>query len=150
MIKSILGNIWLTDCTFLSVFEETEDVYQPHCTYNPSGTNNVYSIFLTVNSVLGTVLLNFPKSFDEAGGIFAATTVHVILLVFVVIALLIFAHTADRQWPEPATTLHGTMEGITGRWGRIVTSVFVAIFCFISTISFLVVIGDQLLSLIHI
>ena len=33
----------------------------PHRTYNPDGTNTLYTVFLIVNAALGAGLLNFPK-----------------------------------------------------------------------------------------
>ena len=117
---------------------------QPQHTYNPRGTNSIYPIFLIVNVAMGSGILNFPKAFDEAGGILVATTVHVILLMFIVMGFLVLAHTADMCRPGPATTLHGTMEGMAGRCGRIVTSSLVALNCFGTCISLLIVIGDQL------
>ena len=78
---------------------------QPHYTYNPSGTNTIYTIFLIVNAALGAGLLNFPKSFDEAGGILVALIVQAILLVFILIALLALAYAADRCESGAAKTM---------------------------------------------
>ena len=33
----------------------------PHPTYNPNGTNTLYTVFLIVNAALGAGLLYFPK-----------------------------------------------------------------------------------------
>ena len=35
------------------------------------------------------------------------------------------------------------MEGMTGRWGRMITSACVVVYTFGTTITFLIVIGDQ-------
>ena len=39
--------------------------------------------------------------------------------------------------------LQDTMEGTTGRWGRVITSACVVVYCFGTTITFLIIIGDQ-------
>ena len=78
---------------------------QPHYTYNPSGTNTIYTVFLIVNAALGAGLLNFPKSYDNAGGIVVAIIVQTILLVFIVIALLSLAYAADRCESGAAKTI---------------------------------------------
>ena len=41
--------------------------------HNPDGTNTAYTVFLIVNAALGAGLLNFPKSYDDAGGIVVAS-----------------------------------------------------------------------------
>ena len=78
---------------------------QPHYTYNPSGTNTIYTVFLIVNAALGAGLLNFPKSYDNAGGIVVAIIVQTVLLVFIVIALLSLAYAADRCESGAAKTI---------------------------------------------
>jgi sodium-coupled neutral amino acid transporter 7/8 len=67
-----------------------------HSHYNPEGTKTLFSVFLMVNSTLGSGLLNFPKTFDDAGGIVAASIVQIILLVFVMISLLALAYASDQ------------------------------------------------------
>ena len=42
------------------------------------GTSTVATIFLIVNAALGAGLLNFPKAFDQAGGVLVAVLVQVI------------------------------------------------------------------------
>ena len=53
----------------------------PHNSYNPRGTNDIYTVFLIVNAALGGGLLNFPKAYDEAGGVIVAVAVQMLLLV---------------------------------------------------------------------
>ena len=64
---------------------------------NPGGTSLLPTIFLIVNAALGAGLLNFPKAFDDAGGVVVAVAVQAILLVFIIIALIILAYTADQN-----------------------------------------------------
>ena len=73
--------------------------------YNPNGTNIMYTVFLIVNATLGGALLNFPKSFDDGGGIIAGIIVQLILLVFVMIALLALIYAADQCGPGGAATI---------------------------------------------
>ena len=100
-------------------FEETEDIIEndreeldrhrngnyvrliaermdSHIKYNPDGTSNMFAVFLIVNATLGSGLLNFPKTFDDAGGIVAASIVQIILLVFVMVSLIALAYASDQ------------------------------------------------------
>ena len=42
------------------------------------GTSTIATIFLIVNAALGAGLLNFPKAFDQAGGVLVAVLVQVV------------------------------------------------------------------------
>ena len=64
-------------------------------------------MFLIVNAALGAGLLNFPKAFDEAGGITVAILVQLALLLFIVIALNMLAYSSDRNPSSPANTIEG-------------------------------------------
>ena len=59
------------------------------------GTSNLGTVFLIVNAALGAGLLNFPKAFDQAGGVEVALVVQGILVVFVIASLLILAKCSD-------------------------------------------------------
>lgn len=59
------------------------------------GTSNLGTIFLIVNAALGAGLLNFPKAFDQAGGIEVALIVQTILVIFVIASLFILAKCSD-------------------------------------------------------
>ena len=58
-------------------------------------TSTIGTVFLIVNAALGAGLLNLPKAFDEAGGVLTAVVVQASLLVFIILALLILAQTAN-------------------------------------------------------
>ena len=109
---------------------------------NDNGTNKIYTVFLIVNAALGAGLLNFPKSVDEAGGVMVTIIVQLILLTFIMVALLALAYASD-QCGSGAGTIQDTMEGMTGRFGRVLTSACVVIYTFGTTITFLIIIGDQ-------
>lgn len=48
-----------------------------------------------MNAALGAGLLNFPKAFDQAGGIEVAIAVQALLILFVVTSLVILAKCSD-------------------------------------------------------
>ena len=72
---------------------------------NPEGTTTIFTVFLIVNSTLGSGLLNFPKTFDDAGGIIAASVVQVILLVFVMTSLMALAYASDQCGTDGAENI---------------------------------------------
>lgn len=115
----------------------------PNVSYNPSGTSDLFTVFLIVNAALGAGLLNFPKAFDEAGGITVAILVQATLLLFIVIALNMLAYSSDRNPSNPANTIEDVMGQSIGRGARIFTSVSVVVYCFGTTVTFLIMIGDQ-------
>ena len=73
--------------------------------YNAEGTNTAYTVFLIVNAALGAGLLNFPKSYDDAGGIVVAFMVQLILLLFIMVALIGLAYASDRCSSGKASTI---------------------------------------------
>jgi len=115
----------------------------PDCSYNPSGTSDLYTVFLIVNAALGAGLLNFPKAFDEAGGIMVAILVQVALLLFILLALQMLAYSSMRNPRSPANTIEAVMGQSIGTWARICTSVCVVVYCFGTTVTFLIMVGDQ-------
>lgn len=114
-----------------------------NCSYNPSGTSDLFTVFLIVNAALGAGLLNFPKAFDEAGGITVAILVQLALLLFIVVALNMLAYSSDRNPSSPANTIEDVMGQSIGRSARIFTSLCVVVYCFGTTVTFLIMIGDQ-------
>ncbi|PSN36759.1 putative sodium-coupled neutral amino acid transporter 7 [Blattella germanica] len=105
-----------------------------------TGSSRLSAIFLIVNAALGAGLLNFPQAFDQAGGIVTASVVQAVLLVWIMGALLILAHCSDETG---ATTLQDVLEGVYGRPGMLACSSAVALYCFGTCITFLIIIGDQ-------
>ena len=109
----------------------------------PSGsTSTLSTVFLIVNAALGAGLLNFPKAFDTAGGVTAAVMVQGVLLVFIMTALIILARTSDIK---QSLTLQDVMDTVAGRVGRLSTSLIVAVYTFGTCITFLIIIGDQVI-----
>ena len=62
-----------------------------------SGTSSFGAVFLVINAALGAGLLNFPKAFNDAGGIEVALTVQAVLLFFVIGSLLVLAKCSDNN-----------------------------------------------------
>ena len=93
----------------------------------PNGTSTIGAIFLIVNAALGAGLLNFPKAFDQAGGVLTAVLVQAVLLVFIMLALVILAKTSNLK---QSATLQEVMDTAAGPWGRRATAAIVAIYCF--------------------
>jgi len=115
----------------------------PHQSYNPDGTNNLFTIFLIVNAALGAGLLNFPKAFDAAGGIGVAICVQLVLIVFIVGALNILAYSADKSSASEASTVQDVVGQSLGTVAKFLTSLAIALYCFGTTVTFLIMIGDQ-------
>ncbi|KDR22784.1 hypothetical protein L798_00623, partial [Zootermopsis nevadensis] len=104
------------------------------------GSSRLSAVFLIINAALGAGLLNFPQAFDQAGGIMTAVIVQVVLLGWIMGALLILAHCSDQTG---ARTLQEVLEGVYGRPGLIACSSAVALYCFGTCVTFLIIIGDQ-------
>jgi len=116
---------------------------EPHQSSNPNGTSDLFTVFLIVNAALGAGLLNFPKAFDEAGGITVAILVQAAMLLFIIVALWVLAYCADRNTSNPACTIEDVVGQSVGRAGRVFTSASVVVYCFGTTVTFLIMIGDQ-------
>jgi len=104
------------------------------------GSSTLGSIFLIVNAALGAGLLNMPKAFDQAGGVYTAIIVQAVLLFFIMTALIILAMTSNIN---KSCTLQEVMFTVAGIWGRRATSAIITVYCFGTCITFLIIIGDQ-------
>ena len=111
--------------------------------FNPTGTSDLSAIFLIVNTALGSGLLNFPKAFDEAGGITVAMLVQVVMLLFIIVALQVLAYCADQNTSNPACTLEEMVGQSVGVGGRIFCSLTNAVYMFGTSVAFLIMLGDQ-------
>ena len=78
---------------------------EPNYNYNSKGTNIIYTVALIINASLGAALLNFPKSFDDAGGVLVAILVSFVMLIFIMIAILALAYAADECGSVGAATV---------------------------------------------
>ncbi|KAJ1523832.1 hypothetical protein ONE63_010390 [Megalurothrips usitatus] len=107
---------------------------------NSPGSGRLSTIFLIINAALGAGLLNFPQAFDQAGGIVTALAVQAVLLFWIVGGLLILAHCSDKAG---ALTLQDVLQAACGKTGLIVCSITIALYCFGTCVTFLIIIGDQ-------
>ncbi|XP_065312404.1 sodium-coupled neutral amino acid transporter 7-like isoform X1 [Dermacentor albipictus] len=103
------------------------------------GSSWVSAVFLIINAALGAGLLNFPHAFDQAGGIAVALSVQAVLLLFVVGALLVLAYCARRQ---ECSTYQEVVLRVCGPRFWSCCSLAVALYCYGTCITFLVIVGD--------
>ena len=122
---------------------------------------------------MGAGLLNFPKAFNDAGGIEVALAVQILLLFFVIVSLIILAKCADSNGSKTVQVFHifqnhrivhilalknkckliltdlnlhffqGALHGAAGRIGQHTGSFCVALYSFGTCVTFLIIIGDQ-------
>ncbi|CAL8097256.1 unnamed protein product [Orchesella dallaii] len=104
------------------------------------GTSPIAASMMIVNAALGAGLLNFPSAFHEAGGVVAANLVQLALLMFIYPALLILAYCSD--WNK-SKTLQEVLSFVWGRRAERATALCIAVYCFGTCITFLIIIGDQ-------
>lgn len=98
------------------------------------------AVFLVVNAALGAGLLNFPQAFDQAGGIFVACMVQTVLLTFVIAALVILAYCSDNN---KSSTYQEVVFGMCGKIAQRLCAAAIALYCYGTCITFLIIIGDQ-------
>lgn len=103
------------------------------------GSSWVSAVFLIINAALGAGLLNFPHAFDQAGGIAVALSVQAVLLLFVVGALLVLAYCARRH---DCATYQEVVLRVCGHRFWSCCSLAVALYCYGTCITFLVIVGD--------
>ncbi|XP_054277229.1 sodium-coupled neutral amino acid transporter 7-like [Macrosteles quadrilineatus] len=103
-------------------------------------SSRLAAVFLLVNAALGAGLLNFPQAFDQAGGITVALLVQLVLVCCVCFGLLVLAHSS---WHVHAATLYDTVAGTCGSKGSLLCSLLIALYCFGTCVTFLIIIGDQ-------
>ena len=92
-------------------------------TFNASGTNTLFTVFLIVNAALGAGLLNFPRAFDKAGGVGVGLSVQAVLLVFILIALVVLAYTADQNAAETIQEAMEAAGGVGNKYMRVLTCI---------------------------
>ncbi|KAK3858420.1 hypothetical protein Pcinc_035394 [Petrolisthes cinctipes] len=98
------------------------------------------AVFLIVNAALGAGLLNFPRAFYEAGGIMSGNLVHIIFTTMALGSLIIIAKCSSEY--DCATYQELLLRACGQKWG-VLGSVFISIYCFITCVTFIIIIGDQ-------
>ncbi|KAL3244763.1 hypothetical protein MRX96_018571 [Rhipicephalus microplus] len=107
------------------------------------GSSWISAVFLIINAALGAGLLNFPHAFDQAGGIAVALSVQAVLLVFVVGALLVLAYCARQH---DCATYQEVVLRVCGPRFWSCCLLAVALYCYGTCITFLVIVGGLLRS----
>lgn len=104
------------------------------------GSSWYASALMVVNAALGAGLLNFPEAYHQAGGVLVAILIQALFLVFVVAAHMILAYCSDLKG---AVTYQDVVYSVCGRNAQRASAVFLALYCFGTCITFLIIIGDQ-------
>nr|XP_045611689.1 putative sodium-coupled neutral amino acid transporter 7 [Procambarus clarkii] len=128
-----------------AAYDEHQEVLFASCQLSSiygedSGITWGKAMFLIVNAALGAGLLNFPKAFHESGGIVSGNLIHIIFTSFALGSLIIIAKCSNehncKTYQE--LVLHMCSPG----WSM-VTSICISVYCFITCITFIIIIGDQ-------
>ncbi|UYV60499.1 hypothetical protein LAZ67_1001330 [Cordylochernes scorpioides] len=122
------------------VYMLQEDFYGGSPISGLKGTTWYASIFLVVNAALGAGLLNFPHAFDQAGGILVGISVQLILMVFIAASLALLVYWAELHG---SSSYQDVVNAVCGRHGMRISMALLALYCYGTTITFLIIIGDQ-------
>ncbi|KAG1650505.1 putative sodium-coupled neutral amino acid transporter 7 [Nymphon striatum] len=98
------------------------------------------AVFLIINACLGAGLLNFPQAYDLAGGIGVAVVIQGILIIFIFISLVVLAFCSDLN---QSATYQDVVFSMCGRRAHQICSFVIALYCYGTCLTFLVIIGDQ-------
>ena len=96
--------------------------------------------FLLVNIALGSGLLIYPVIYDRLGGIGFSTLVQIILLPIQASTLIVLIVCADLTG---VSTYHEVLEQMCGHKVRQMAALSILIECFVMSITYLIIIGDQ-------
>lgn len=137
-----LTTTYLPQCSRVAITSEEELQESKSKTEftGPNGTTWYAAVFLVVNAALGAGLLDFPKTFGDAGGVTVAIVVQMVMLSFVIGALLILAHCSDAH---ESKTYQDVIASVCGKRAQQVCSLLVALYCFGTCVTFVIIIGDQ-------
>jgi amino acid permease len=108
----------------------------------PQGKTSPFgAVFIIVNAALGAGLLTFPFAFHLAGGVLPALSVTLFLLVWIALGLIVLAHLAETL---QASTYEEVVGRACGKVAKAIVDTCIIVYTFGTSITFLVVIGDQL------
>ncbi|XP_066968924.1 sodium-coupled neutral amino acid transporter 7-like [Macrobrachium rosenbergii] len=124
------GGDILQSCLLDSAYGDDDDV----------GISWVKAMFLIVNAGLGAGLLNFPEAFHKAGGIVLGNVIHVIFTACALGSLLIIGRCASER---NCKTYQELILHMCNPCWSVVASMFISLYCFITCITFIIIIGDQ-------
>ncbi|XP_018011866.1 putative sodium-coupled neutral amino acid transporter 7 [Hyalella azteca] len=106
---------------------------------NP-GISVISAALLITNAALGAGLLNFPLAFHESGGLVPGNFVHLFFVLATAGSLYILAMTADRF---KSRTYQEMVSDQCGVWAGHFASACIALYCLITCITFIIIVGDQ-------
>lgn len=145
-IQEIAGNdadVDIITCTASTVritnFADQESTASGPTSQHSRGSSWYAAVFLIINAALGAGLLNFPQAFDDAGGIVVSLLVQGVLLLFVIASLLVLARCAEQH---NCSTYQEVVQHACGTHFQRMCSVAIALYCYGTCITFLVIIGD--------
>eukprot|EP00117_Sycon_ciliatum_P016987 scpid59411/ scgid16182/ Putative sodium-coupled neutral amino acid transporter 7 len=121
-------------------------INQPGVSDPAAPTNSFFgATFIVINASIGAGLLSFPYAFLQAG-VIPAIFIQLGFVVFIGAALLILAYCAERTH---AMNYQQVVEKCCGTTLGVICQVCVVIYCFGACVTFFVVIGDQLDSMLR-
>jgi sodium-coupled neutral amino acid transporter 7/8 len=108
---------------------------------NRGGISWYFAVFLIVNAALGAGLLNYGKSFDQAGGILISSVIQIVLVIIICGSLIIMAYCTDTY--QSATYQDVIMRMCGKRW-QMINAICILLYTYGTCITYFIVIGDQL------
>ncbi|XP_033626902.1 putative sodium-coupled neutral amino acid transporter 7 isoform X1 [Asterias rubens] len=123
-----------------------ESKYTPRQEPTTSGkTSSFGAVFIVVNACIGAGLLNFPAAYQAAGGIAVGTSMQLGFLLFIIASLLVLAVCADVR---NSNSYQDIIQSMCGTTGNIACTICIIIYCFGTCVTFFIIIGDQLDSIL--
>lgn len=113
---------------------------------NNQGAGWLTTSFLIVNTALGIGILNFPAAYNQAGGIYFATGIQVIMVTLMMSTMFILAYCSDVNGDK---TYHDVLLSMCGKKGQQLAAISIALTLYCVCVASLIIIGDQLDSLFH-
>ncbi|KFM80688.1 putative sodium-coupled neutral amino acid transporter 7, partial [Stegodyphus mimosarum] len=110
------------------------------------GTSWLMTAFLLVNTALGIGILNFPAAYNQAGGIYFATGIQLIMVTLMISTMLILAYCSDVNGDK---TYHDVLLSMCGKKGQQMAAVSITLTLYCVCVATLIIIGDQLDSLFY-
>ncbi|CAL4073005.1 unnamed protein product [Meganyctiphanes norvegica] len=98
------------------------------------------AMFLIVNAALGAGLLNFPKSFEESGGLVSGNVVHIVFTSFALGSLIILGRCCSERNCKTYQEL--ILHMVSPGWS-VFSAVCITLYCYVTCITFIIIIGDQ-------
>ncbi|GFT87343.1 putative sodium-coupled neutral amino acid transporter 7, partial [Nephila pilipes] len=113
-------------------------------TKKAKGAGWLTTSFLLVNTALGIGILNFPAAYNQAGGIYYAIMIQLIMVTLMMTTMFILAYCSDVNGDR---TYHDVLLSMCGKSGQQLAAVSITLTLYCVCIASLIVIGDQLDSL---